>query len=510
MDSFGHQDEHSRINDFEVLEQLGVGAFGVVYKVLHKETQEIYALKVIELDIAGKNQEIEDIRTEITLLSDLSIEQVVSYYGSFVYGTKLFIILEFMGGGSVDDVLQTMRSRRSSVPTPTASPSSSKDSSPLLSTDIISHILKYSLISLVHIHGQKKIHRDIKAANILLSSHGDVKLADFGVATQLTDTLSHVNTFVGSPYWMSPEVIQQAGYNSSADIWSLGITVIEMATGEPPLRHLHPMRALMAIPRRDPPQLPGHFDSDLRDFVSQCLQLNPKTRPSASQLLEHPLITKSKKHQKAGSERGREELEGIIDSRVPSLPMMSSDVPHVFSLSSGRADSFEWVFDTILESRMKTITNTASPPLITRGPDCESCGSGVMTQSTSAATLTALETSSRDPQSSRSESSAFSSPPDTLQSDTQRADGLGRPPRPHPDSSALLKQLGTAWAVTFMKAVQSNITQSELHDPLVLRRCGILPSLVSLADVDDSLPLPPAAHTDISALEAGLKGFGFL
>ncbi|KAH9802570.1 protein kinase domain-containing protein [Citrus sinensis] len=199
---------------FSSLELIGRGSFGDVYKAFDKELNKDVAIKVIDLE--ESEDEIEDIQKEISVLSQCRSPYITEYYGSYLHQTKLWIIMEYMAGGSVADLV---------------------------------------------------------AANILLTENGDVKVADFGVSAQLTRTISRRKTFVGTPFWMAPEVIQNSeGYNEKADIWSLGITVIEMAKGEPPLADLHPMRVLFIIPRENPPQ-----------------------RPSAKELLRHRFIRNARK-----------------------------------------------------------------------------------------------------------------------------------------------------------------------------------------------------------------------
>ncbi|EMC94136.1 hypothetical protein BAUCODRAFT_36606 [Baudoinia panamericana UAMH 10762] len=309
---------------YQMLEELGSGSFGIVYKALDRATGEHVAIKHIDLE--GSDDDIREIQQEISLLATCNSEYVTRYKTSFVRGVKLWIVMEYLGGGSCLDLLK---------PGPIAE-------------GYIAIIMRELLRGLDYLHSTGKIHRDIKAANILLSETGQVKIADFGVAAQLTNIKSQRMTFVGTPFWMAPEVIQEAGYDYHADVWSLGITAMEMALGEPPRSDVHPMKVLFLIPKEKPPRLEGtQWSREFKDFVTLCLNKDPEKRPSAKALLKHAfirragkiellqdLVRKCKKYERGGTERER-------DPRYyeETLKEMSSSV-----------EGDEWVFDTVRPS----------------------------------------------------------------------------------------------------------------------------------------------------------------
>jgi serine/threonine protein kinase len=262
----GHLSREDPAEKFELTEKLGRGSYGSVYKGRIKGTDTIVAVKILSLE---EDQDLDSIRKEINILRECDHVNVVKYYGSYFKDDYLWIVMEYCGGGAVKDLCQIMEEG--------------------LNESQIAYVCRESLKGLAYLHSILKIHRDVKGGNILVNDAGEVKLADFGVSAQLDSTMSKRNTFVGTPYWMAPEVIQQKSYDGKADVWSLGISAIEMAELVPPQSNIHPMRVLFKIIRDPPPHLKDkqNWTLNFHDFITKCLIKEPKNRPTASELLSH-------------------------------------------------------------------------------------------------------------------------------------------------------------------------------------------------------------------------------
>ncbi|XP_054024354.1 serine/threonine-protein kinase 10 [Dryobates pubescens] len=287
---------------WEVVGELGDGAFGKVYKAKNKETGELAAAKVIE---TKSEDELEDYMVEIEILATCNHPHIVKLLGAFYWDGKLWIMIEFCPGGAVDATMLELDRG--------------------LTEPQIQVICRQMLEALHYLHSKRIIHRDLKAGNVLLTQDGDIKLADFGVSAKNMKTLQKRDSFIGTPYWMAPEVVmcetmKDTPYDYKADIWSLGITLIEMAQIEPPHHELNPMRVLLKIAKSDPPTLscPSKWSLEFRDFLKTALDKNPETRPSAAQLLEHPFVSKVSSNRalrELVAEAKAEVMEEIEDSR---------------------------------------------------------------------------------------------------------------------------------------------------------------------------------------------------
>ncbi|XP_018607398.1 mitogen-activated protein kinase kinase kinase kinase 2-like isoform X2 [Scleropages formosus] len=277
MDTIGEAIGVSLLNpldDYELIHRIGSGTYGDVFKARNIKTSVIAAVKIVKLD---PGDDISSIQQEITMIKECSHKNIVAYFGSYLRNNKLWICMEYCGGGSLQDIYHI--------------------TGPLKERQI-AYVCRETLQGLHHLHEAGKMHRDIKGANILLTERGDVKLADFGVAAEINASVAKRKSFIGTPYWMAPEVAaveKKGGYNQLCDIWSVGITAIEFAELQPPMFDLHPMRALMVMSKSSfqPPKLKdkAKWSADFHSFIKTSLTKNPRKRPTAEKLLQHPFMT---------------------------------------------------------------------------------------------------------------------------------------------------------------------------------------------------------------------------
>ncbi|XP_032306488.1 mitogen-activated protein kinase kinase kinase kinase 5 isoform X5 [Drosophila ananassae] len=260
-------------DEYELIQKIGSGTYGDVYKAKRIQSNELAAIKVIKLE---PSDDIQIIQQEIIMMRDCRHPNIIAYYGSYLRRDKLWICMEFCGGGSLQDIYQV--------------------TGPLSEVQI-AYMCRETLKGLEYLHSMGKMHRDIKGANILLTEYGDVKLADFGVSAQITATINKRKSFIGTPYWMAPEVAaveRKGGYNQLCDIWACGITAIELAELQPPMFDLHPMRALFLMSKSGfkPPTLNNKdkWSPTFHNFIKTALTKNPKKRPTAERLLQHPFV----------------------------------------------------------------------------------------------------------------------------------------------------------------------------------------------------------------------------
>ena len=268
------------ISRYKIIEEIGQGSTSEVYSAICLDNQKEVSIKQVDFEIY--KIELDFLRQEVSFWSSSCHPNVVGYYGSFMSGSVIYLLMEYCAAGSLYDIMRF------------SMPQGFKDEL------LIATFLRDVLNALQYIHSNGQIHRDVKPGNILICSDGSVKIGDFGVAASLIEQGQPQvarYTVTGTPCYMAPEVLNEDhGYTEKADIWSLGITAIELATGEAPYSRLKQMEVMINIMKSPPPTLPlnAPFSSELRDFIKCCLQKEPKARLTAEQLLKHPFIAKAR------------------------------------------------------------------------------------------------------------------------------------------------------------------------------------------------------------------------
>ncbi|XP_076958965.1 mitogen-activated protein kinase kinase kinase 3-like [Bidens hawaiensis] len=299
---------------------LGRGTFGHVYLGFNSEGGQMCAIKEVKVvsDDQTSKESLKQLNQEITLLSHLLHPNIVQYYGSELGEETLSVYLEYVSGGSIHKLLQEYGPFREPV---------------------IQNYTRQVLSGLAYLHGRNTVHRDIKGANILVDPNGEIKLADFGMAKHITNCTSMLS-FKGSPYWMAPEVVMNTnGYNLAVDIWSLGCTVLEMATSKPPWGQYKGVAAIFKIGNsKDMPEIPDRLSNNAKSFIKQCLQRDPSLRPTAAKLLEHPFIRDQATSRAANVNLTKEAFPKAFDgSRTPTaLEMRANRNTRSFELPTSK------------------------------------------------------------------------------------------------------------------------------------------------------------------------------
>jgi serine/threonine protein kinase len=270
MSRSGHR-KKLKPSDFTMMEKIGEGSYGKVFRAVWKHYNAIVAIKIISLE-----SDWLPLLAEVNMVIDLRHECIVNYYGWFFHEKDLWLVMEYCDSGSLSDVLDVLGHGLDEMQ--------------------LSAVSRSVLSSLVYVHEKNRIHRDIKAGNLLVTSDGLVKLCDFGIAAQLDTNVVQRGTRIGSPFWMAPEVITGTGHNTKADIWSFGITVLELLTGAPPHFDLQMIDAMMQIQKGPPPQAPPKTTFLFRSFIQKILVKEPTMRPTAEELLMSPFILKCGDH----------------------------------------------------------------------------------------------------------------------------------------------------------------------------------------------------------------------
>jgi len=307
MGTFAGLDEGDPNDLFEKEESLGEGSYGEVFKASYKDASKKgkVAIKIIPVD-----DDMEELEKEVAILKRAKDDFVVDYVGAYMENEphRIWIAMELCEAGSVNDLIHICQTN--------------------LDEEQIVDVVASALLGLQFLHGKKMIHRDIKAGNILLTEDGQAKLADFGVSAQLGPDQDKRKTVIGTPFWMAPEVISETSYDGRADVWSLGITIIEMAQMEPPYSNIHPMRAIFMIPSRPSPKLdrPEDWSKRMNEFLAKCLQKKPEKRPTSEELMDDPWVAEAVARLDTATPRGHSQvIEDLVKAKLADIDQARLD-----------------------------------------------------------------------------------------------------------------------------------------------------------------------------------------
>ena len=337
------QDFPTEEGSYELEVPIGYGAFATVYKAhitKGPRADQNVAIKVIDLEVL-EGTTFDDIRRELQIMRMCVNPNVLTYHVAFPVGTKMWLVMPLVGGGSCQNVIREIRKIHGSS---------------IRSEGAIAYILRETAHALNYFHHSQQIHRDLKAGNILLDSDGHVYLSDFGVSASMRDSKVR-QTFVGTPCWMAPEVLEQKkGYDYKADIWSLGISALELANGAAPYHNLHPLKVMKNIIEQPAPVLSklAGWSSDFVKFVADCLQKDPLERPPIDVLLA--------RHSDFFEKADRAEVVRIL-SQLPPLEQREPTKPPGYQsprsqAQAGQGISGEWNFNTDEDQANEHVVNS--------------------------------------------------------------------------------------------------------------------------------------------------------
>ncbi|CAM9737126.1 unnamed protein product [Chrysoparadoxa australica] len=331
----------------QLQELLGEGAYGAVYRALSPSKEGGSELQEVAVKIIPADDDAAELKKEINIMLTCQSPFIVQLHSCYYKDHEAWLVMDFCGGGSCCDILDGCRMT--------------------MQEDEVRCAIAWSVLGLDYLHSNKKLHRDVKAGNVLLSLNGQGKLADFGVSKEVSTMQNKAQTVIGTPYWMAPEVIQEVPYDGRADVWSLAITAIEMAEGNPPLHKVHPMRAIFMIPSKPPPTLkePEKWSPEFNAFIAACLVKKPEDRPTSAELLGHPWLAEEVRGiQKSGGHTGSKILQDLVSrnlERLKAFRLQTSQAKADAEAANLVASKTEDGRQATLRSNLSVSQDTCSP-----------------------------------------------------------------------------------------------------------------------------------------------------